>query len=213
MSCRSRGTWIDIGSTWRKLLSSPELTSTSKCTCAPDDKAGHADVADDLALTHLAPGAMPGAEPGHMAIGRLVAVGMQNARVLAELTLGAGCLDDAAAGSQDRRARRAGPVLAEMHSLDLQQHRVATAAEARREPRIPAAHRTPHQELARGAASAYRNNRPSRRPCGSYRTCASLLCDVTEVARSSPRLPGAVLSSLRKNSNASPARTRWLKSV
>jgi hypothetical protein len=38
-----------------------------------------------------------------------------------------------------------------MHARE-QQHRMATAAKARREPRFPAAHRPPHQEVARGAA-------------------------------------------------------------
>ena len=55
-SWRSRGTWIDIGST--KLL----LTSTSKCTCGPGGHAGGADVADDLALAHLDARAHAGGE-------------------------------------------------------------------------------------------------------------------------------------------------------
>src|SRR5262249_11832738 len=110
-----------------------------------------ADIADDLPLPHLHALADARRQARHMPIGRLVAVGMTNADVVAVLALAPGFFDDAAAGRHDRRAGGAGPVDAGVHLGNLQD-RVPADAEARGDPHVLAAHGAAHQELARGVA-------------------------------------------------------------
>ena len=65
-----------------------------------------------------------------MAVGGLIAVGVLDADILAVAAFGAGLLDHAVAGCEDRGAVAGGPVDARMH-LHVAQDRVAAAAEAR----------------------------------------------------------------------------------
>src|SRR5439155_11816041 len=76
---------------------------------------------------------------------------MAGADGVAVLALAARLLDDAAARRHDGRARRAGPVDARVHLRHLQDWMPAHA-EARGDAHVLAAHRAPHQELARGIA-------------------------------------------------------------
>ena len=86
-----------------------------------------------------------------MAVGGLVAVGVADADVVAVFALAARLLDDAGAAGHDRRALGARPVDAGVHSRNLQD-RMAAHAEARGDAHVLAAHRAPHQELARRVA-------------------------------------------------------------
>ena len=113
-------------------------------------EAGRADIADDLALAHLLAGGDALAEAQHVAVGGVIAVGMADAHVVAVLALAARLLDDAAAGGEDGRAGRGGPVDAGVHA-PLVEQRMEAHAEAGGEADV-AAHRAAHEELLRVVA-------------------------------------------------------------
>ena len=91
--------------------------------------AGRADEADHLALPHLLAGLHALGEGRHVAVGGLVAVVVLDADVFAVAAFGAGLLDHAVAGGEDRRAVGGGPVDAGVH-LHIAEDRMAAAAEA-----------------------------------------------------------------------------------
>src|SRR5215470_7482414 len=96
------------------------------CTCR---EAGRSHIADDLALANAYPGLDAASKRRHVAVGRLVTVGVAQTDILAIARFPSGLVDGAIARCVDRRSVGSGPIDAGVH-LHVAEDRVAAYAEA-----------------------------------------------------------------------------------